>query len=117
MNRFPHKIAILKPTSGDNPYVETDYTYVYQGRGRCFLNRQSAFRTNKVMDCDYQVVIPDRSMVEVGETYKICVKFQNTPNSSDWDLIGFIKDFARYDRVCNIYFQMVKENIISEDIP
>jgi len=69
------------------------------------------------MDCTHQVVIPDRSMPEIGENYKVGVKMHTSKDAKDWTLVGYVKDFARYDRVCNLYFQMVKENLIAEDMP
>lgn len=117
MKRYPDQIIILKPINTGNPYETPSYEQVYTGACRCFLDRQAAFRTNRVMDCDYQVVIPDRNMVEIGENYKVGVKMHTNPSTMNWDLVGYVKDFARYDRVCNLYFQMVKENLVYEDIP
>lgn len=116
MNRYPDEIIILKAEGGD-PYHAPSWQLVYRGRCRCFLDRQAAFRTNKVMDCSYQVVIPDRYMEEIGENFKVGVRMHTSKTTRYWDLVGFVKDFARYDRVCNLYFQMVKENLIYEDIP
>lgn len=116
MNRYPDTIIILEPVGGD-PYNEPTWRQVYTGRCRCFLHREAAFRTNKVMDCDYQVVIPDRNMVTIGENFKVGVKMHTDQSSRNWDLVGYVKDFARYDRVCNLNFQSVKENLIYEDIP
>jgi hypothetical protein len=56
-------------------------------------------------------------MVDVGENYKVGVKFQNTSNGKEWDVIGYVVDFARYDRVCNLYFSLVKDQQIEEDEP
>lgn len=116
MNRYPDKIIILEPEGGD-PYNAPKWNEVYTGRCRCFLHRESGYRINKVMDCTHQVVIPDRSMPDIGENYKVGVKMHTSPTDRDWTLVGYVKDFARYDRVCNLYFQMVKENLIEEDVP
>jgi hypothetical protein len=69
------------------------------------------------MDSTHQVVIPDRYMPEIGENFKVGVRMHTNTSNRNWDLVGFVKDFARYDRVCNLNFQMVKENLIYEDIP
>lgn len=114
--RYPDKIIILEAEGGD-PYNAPTWKTVYEGRCRCFLDKESAFRTNKVMDSTHQVVIPVRDMPEIGENCKVGVKQHNNPSEQKWDLVGYVKDFARYDRVCNLYFQMVKENIIEEDVP
>ena len=116
MNRYPDEIIILEAVGGD-PYNAPSWQQVYRGRCRCFLDRQAAFRTNKVMDCTYQVVIPDRYMEEIGENFKVGIRMHTSKTTRYWDLVGFVKDFARYDRVCNLYFQMVKENLIYEDLP
>lgn len=116
MVRYPDEIIILKGIGGD-PYIAPEWQEVYKGRCRCFLDRQSAFRTNKVMDCTHQVVVPNPNMPEIGENWKVGVHMHGDPGERHWNLVGYVKDFARYDHVCNIYFQMVKENIIEEDIP
>ena len=116
MVRYPDKIIIMEPVGGD-PYNAPTWNKVYEDKCRCFLDRQSAFRTNKVMDCTHQVVIPDRDMPEIGENWKVGVKMHTNPSGDEWDLVGYVKDFARYDRVCNLYFQMFKENLIAEDMP
>ena len=116
MNRYPDEIIILKAQGGD-PYKSPSWVQVYKGRCRCFLDRQAAFRINKIMDCTYQVAIPDRYMPDIGENFKIGVRMHTSKSNHDWDLVGYVKDFARYDRVCNLYFQMVKENLIYEDMP
>lgn len=116
MQKYPDKIAIYEVKNGGNPFESKDFTLVYGGKCRCYLSRQSAFR-KKIMDCDYGAVIPDRTMIDIGENFKVAIKFHNSKSNNQWDIVGYVKDFARYDRVCNIYFQMVKENIIAEDIP
>lgn len=116
MNRYPDQIIILEAIGGD-PYNAPKWRQVYTGRCRCFLHRESGFRTNKVMDSSHQVVIPDRSMPEIGENFKVGIKMHTNKNNHYWDLVGYVKDFARYDRVCNLNFQMVKENLIYEDTP
>ena len=116
MNRYPDTIVILK-TEGGDPYHEPTFEEVYRGRCRCFLDRQAGFRTNRVMDCSHQVVIPDRNMPDIGENFKVGVKMHTSPDEREWTLVGYVKDFARYDRVCNLYFQMVKENLIEEGMP
>lgn len=117
MNRHPDTIVILRQIGEATPYDTPHFEQVYTGRCKCSLDRQSAFRMEKVMDSTYQVVIPDRSMPEIGENYIVGIKMHTNKNSRSWDLIGYVKDFARYDRVCNLYFQIPKENIILEDIP
>lgn len=116
MNRYPDEIIILE-SEGRGPYEDPVFTEVYRGKCRCFLDRQAAFRTNRVMDCSHQVVIPDRYMPDIGENSKVGVHMHTSPDEREWTLVGYVKDFARYDRVCNLYFQMVKENLIEEDIP
>lgn len=117
MNRYPDEIIILETDGSVGPYETPTFVEVYRGRCRCFLDRQAAFRTNRVMDCSHQVVIPDRNMPDIGENSKVGIKMHTSPNDRDWTLVGYVKDFARYDRVCNLYFQMVKENLIEEDMP
>lgn len=116
MNRYPDTIIILEAVGGD-PYNEPTWNKVYEGRCRCFLHRESGYRIGKVMDCTHEVVIPDRNMVQIGENFKVGVKMHTNKDNRNWDLVGYVKDFARYDRVCNLFFQMVKENIIYEDVP
>ena len=116
MSRYSDKIIILEAIGGD-PYQEPTWRKVYEGRCRCFLHRESGYRIGKVMDCTHQVVIPDRNMVQIGENFKVGVKMHTNKDNRNWDLVGYVKDFARYDRVCNLFFQMVKENIIYEDVP
>ena len=115
MKRYPDEIVIMEPVDG-TPYNAPEWRQVYHGRCRCFLDRQSAFRTNKVMDCTHQVVVPNAYMPDAGENFKVGIKLHTSPNER-WDLVGYVKDFARYDHVCNIYIQMVKENLIEEDLP
>lgn len=117
MIKYPDEIIILKPMEGGTPYDAAPWEQVYRGKCRCFLDRQAAFRINKIMDCSYQVVIPDRHMVDIGENFKVGIKMHTSKSNHNWDLVGYVKDFARYDRVCNLYFQMVKENLIYEDLP
>lgn len=118
MQKYPDDIVILEIHNGGNPFQKkAAFRVVYQGKCRCYLNKPAAFRVTKVMDCDYGVVIPDRSMVSIGENFKVGIRFHNSKTNKSWDLVGYVKDFARYDRVCNLYFQMVKENLIEEDMP
>lgn len=102
---------------GGTPYKRPEWKQVYTGRCRCFLHRESGYRIGKVMDCTHEVVIPDRNMVQIGENFKVGVKMHTNKDNRTWDLVGYVKDFARFDRVCNLYFQMVKENVIFEDVP
>lgn len=117
MQKYPDKIVILEVKEGGTPYKPAGYVQVYSGPCRCFLNKPAAFRTVKMMDCDYGVVVPDRHMIAIGENFKVGIKLHNSKSTKSWDLVGYVKDFARYDRVCNIYFQMTKENLIEEDMP
>lgn len=122
MERYPHTVLIQKPDNADldqtNPWAEeVKYIDVYKGACRCYLNAQSRFRTNKVMDSDYCVTIPDPTMKDIGENYKVCVKFPNSPSKNNYNVIGYVKDFIRYDRNCLIHFQVIKENMITGDIP
>lgn len=118
MLRYPDEIIIQKVVGNENdPYNAPVYETIYRGRCRWFLNKPAAFRNNKVADCDYKIVIPDRTMIAVGENFRIGVKYHNSPNKGYWDLVGYCKDFARYERVCEVYMQLSKENIIYEDIP
>lgn len=117
MNRYPHSILIQKP-NGDfnNPFEEVHFTPVYSGRCRCFINGQARFRSNKVMDADYHAVIPDPQMITVGENYQAFVSY-NTGREKKYEVIGFVKDFVRYDKVCEVFIQVIKENQIQGDIP
>ena len=122
MDRYPHKVLIQKPDNTDtnqaNPWAEeVEYIDVYSGQCRCYLNAQSRFRTNKVMDSDFCVTIPDPKMIDIGENYRVCVKYPNSPSKNPYNVIGFVKDFVRYDRNCLIHFQVIKENMIAEDMP
>lgn len=101
----------------NDPYNAPKYNVLFSGACRCFLHRQTAMRQGSVKDSDFRIVVPDRSMPDVGENYRVCVKMHTSKNNRYWDLVGYVADFARYDRVCNIDFQMVKENQIYEDIP
>lgn len=114
MDRYPHKILIQSITGERTPYQEPTYTNVFSGRCRCFMDKRSP-EGDELTENSYQVVIPNPKMVDIGEGFKVFVKMQNTVNGKEWDLIGFVKDFARYDRVCNLYFQVVKDETITED--
>lgn len=121
MNRYPHTCVILAPPEdGDNPYLkdaESKYEEVYRGKCRCFNNKLSAFRVVKVMDCDYCLSIPDPRMPDIGENFKVGVKYPDSPSENEWNIVGYVKDFVRYDRNCELFIQMVKENLIESDIP
>lgn len=117
MIRYPHKIIIQKVITESSPYEDATYETIFEGKCRCFMDRRSSIDAKGDSECNYQVVIPSPSMVDVGENYKVGVKLQNTNNDKDWDIVGYVVDFARYDRVCNLYFSMVKDNQIEEDIP
>lgn len=113
---YPDRIIIQKPIN-DGPYGSTNYETVYTGSCKCFLDKMSALRVTKVMDNHFCCVIPNRSMPDVGERYKVGVKYHNTKNGMNCDLVGYVLDFARYNRVCNVYFQIAKEEMIYEDMP
>lgn len=115
MNRYPHKIIIQKVVTESSPYADAEYETVYEGRCRCFMDGRSSIDTQGDSESDYQVVIPSPKMVDVGENYKVGVKFQHTSNGKEWDVIGYVVDFARYDRVCNLYFSLEKDQQIEED--
>lgn len=117
MYRYPHTIIIQKPNGSENPYEDVSFTTIYEGRCRCFLDKLSNANNDSISEGDYQVVIPSPRMVDVGENFKVGVKFQHTSNDKRWDIVGYVRDFARYDRVCNLYFQIVKDNMIEEDQP
>ena len=117
MNRFPHTILIQKPSDGyNNPFKEASYEDVYKGRCRCFINGQARFRSQKVMDADFHAVIPDPGMVTIGENYKANVSY-DLNSETKYDVIGFVKDFVRYDKVCEVFIQVIKENQIEGDVP
>lgn len=116
--RYPDKFVVMEPVGEINdPYNPPEYRPMYTGRCRCFLRKPTALRVGSVKDSDFRIVVPDRSMPDVGENYRVCVKMHTNKNNKFWDHVGYVTDFARYDRVCNIDFQMVKENVIYEDIP
>ena len=117
MNRFPHTILVQK-AQGDfnNPFEEVGFENVYKGRCRCFINGQDRMRANKIMDSDYHVVIPDPRMVTIGENYKANISY-NVSGDEKYDVIGYVKDFVRYDKVCELFVQVIKENQIESDIP
>ncbi len=117
MDRYPHTILIQKPSdNANNPYEEPTYEDVYTGRCRCYLNGQSRFRSNKVMDSDFAVSIPDPRMITIGENFKVLIKYNQNDSKYNWDLMGYCKDFVRYDRNCYIFFQVIKENQVEEDM-
>lgn len=116
MNRYPHKIIIQRPVGHENPYEDVSYETVFEGRCRCFLDKLSNAAGEGISEGDYQVVIPSPRMVDVGENFRVGIKTQYTSSEKKWDFVGFVKDFARYDRVCNVYFQVVKDNQIEEEI-
>ena len=117
MNRHPHKIIIQKVINSNSPYDEPTYETIYEGRCRCFMDKQSSLAGDGFSENYYQAVIPSPRMVDVGENFKIGIKLDKTTNDREWDIVGYVKDFARYDRVCNVYFQVVKDNQIEEDQP
>ena len=117
MDRYPHTILIQR-AEGDfnNPFEDVSFEDVYEGRCRCFINGQARFRSNKVMDSDYHVIIPNARMVAIGENYKANVSY-NIGGVRKYEVIGYVKDFVRYDKVCEIFIQVVKENQIEGDVP
>lgn len=117
MNRYPHKIIIQKVITESSPYNDAEYETVFTGRCRCFMDRRSSIDTQGDSENNYQVVIPSPKMIDIGENYKVGVKLQHTDKKKEWDLVGYVVDFARYDRVCNLYFSMIKEQQIDEDYP
>ncbi len=118
MKLHPDTIVILQPKDTNNPYGKAEYEQVYRGECKCFLDKKSAFRTNKVMDNTFQVVIPNRNMPDIGEGYKVAVRYHTSPKDTGaFDLVGHVVDFSRYNRVCNLYFQIVKEEMIAADVP
>lgn len=117
MDRYPHKIIIQNSVGdSDNPYSDSTFETVFEDRCRCFLDKRSSGTDGEITENSYQVVIPSPNMVDIGENFKVGVKLQHN-SGRKWDLVGFVKDFARYDRVCNLYFQVTKDNQIIEDIP
>ena len=117
MKRYPHKIIIKKVITNSDPYSSPVYETVFTGRCRCFLKKQTGVFEDDITTNNYQAVIPSPKMTDVGENFKVSVKFQNTSKDKEWDLTGYVKDFARYDLVCNVYFQEIKDNQITEDEP
>ena len=118
MLRYPDQILIQKVVGNENdPYKTPTYDQVYKGKCRVFLHKTSTVRNNKTAECDYKIVVPDNKMPEIGENARIAVKAHNNPDNNTWNIIGYCKDFARYERVCEIYMQVIKDNIIEEDIP
>ena len=116
MQKYPDKVIILK-VNGDGPYGNPVREQVYTGRCRAFLDGKARYRLERVMNSTYRVVIPDRKMPDIGENFVVAVRFHNNPSVLYWDVVGYVKDFARYERICEITFELVKENIIYEDIP
>lgn len=114
MDRYPHKILIQSVIGEVSPYKSPTYTNVFEGRCRCFMDKRSS-NGDDLSENNYQVVIPSPKMVDIGENFKVSVKMHNTINGKEWDLVGYVKDFARYDRVCNLYFQEIKDLQIQED--
>lgn len=113
MDRYPHKILIQSVIGEVSPYQSPTYTNIFEGRCRCFMDKRSS-NGDDLSENNYQVVIPSPKMVDIGENSKVYVKMHNTINGKEWDLVGFVKDFARYDRVCNLYFQVIKDNAVVE---
>ena len=116
MNRFPHKIIIQKVVTESSPYNDAEYETIYEGRCRCFMDGRSSIDVQGDSESNYQAVIPSPKMPNVGENYKVGVKFQHTSDDREWDVVGYVVDFARYDRVCNLYFSLVKDQQIEEDV-
>lgn len=117
MDRYPHKILIQKMVGEATPYQDAEYATVYEGRGRYFLKSKAAINDGDVSEDTYQIVIPSSKIEDIGENFKVAVKHQHTSSEKEWDLVGFVTNFARYDRVCNVFFQVIKDNQIAEDIP
>lgn len=117
MNRYPHYIIIQKVITDNDPYGQPVYETIFTGRCRCFLKNQTSPFEDEVTTNNYQVVIPYPKMVDVGENFKVGVKLHSTSKDQKWDKIGYVKDFARYDRVCNLDFQEIKDLQIQEDKP
>ena len=118
MARFPDKFIVMQPVGNiDDPYNPPEYKMLYSGKCRCYLRKPTATRIGTVKDSDFRIVVPDRSMPDVGENFRVCVKMHTNKNNRFWDHVGYVSDFARYDRNCEIDFNMVKENVIYEDMP
>lgn len=122
MQRYPHEILIQKvvqeQTEQFSPWEENvKYENVYKGECICYLNSQSRYRSQKVMDSVFCVVIPDPTMVDIGENFRACVHYPQSPSKNKYNIIGYVKDFARYSRNCMLFIQVIKENMIAEDMP
>lgn len=115
MIRYPHYIVIQKPISSENPYEEVQYETVFEGLCRCFLDRVPYSGGGDLSQNNYQAVIPSPRMPNIGENYKVGVKVGI--NTDSYDHVGYVRVFARYDRVCNVYFEVIKDHMIEEDQP
>lgn len=111
MNRFPHQILVEKTDSNYNPYSEVSFQEVYTGDCRCFCNGKAAYRSAKCESNDYEVVIPDPVMVDIGEGSKVTI---SNYRMNGVPLVGYVVDFMRYDRVCNLFFRLAKGAIEGE---
>lgn len=118
MLRYPDEIIILKIVGNFNqPDKDPIYEQVYRGRCRVFRDGKEHMKNGKPYICDFKVVLPEQTMTTIGDNYKVAFKYHNSVENANWDVVGRARDFARYDRVCEIYIEQTKENMIYEDMP
>lgn len=112
MVRYPDKITIYEPT-GDtySPYGDQEYDEVYSGKCRCYIHNRRAIGERVVGQNEFQVVIPNATMQEIGENWKVVVDM----HGGDMNYVGYVTYFSRYEKVCYIDFQMIKDNQIEGD--
>ena len=110
MDRYPHKIIIQNSVGdSDNPYSDSTFETVFEGRCRCFLDKRSSGTDGEITENSYQVVIPSPNMVDIGENFKVGVKLQHN-SGKKWDLVGFVKDFARIGDILLFHDFVVSPN-------
>lgn len=110
--RYPHYITLQKDISETtSPYSSPLYFNVYGGKCRCFLDKLSSGSVEDRVNT-YQVVIPDPKMGAVGENWRVMIQLSKSDKKT-YDLLGYVTDFAQYDRVCVLYFEVLKDNQIA----
>lgn len=75
------------------------------------MNSFKAIGTRTVGQNEYQAAIPNPRMIEIGENWKVVAKL----HGGDMEYVGYVTYFSRFDKVCYVNFQVIKDNPIEGD--
>lgn len=105
--RYPHHINIEKCITEVSPYEQPLFFPVFGSKCRCFLLGQSDNGT-EIKTNTYKVIIPGYHLGAISENFKVYIFMKK--NSETYDLSGYVTNVAQYDRVCEVYFEEIKDN-------